>query len=68
MSEIRRTERALIWPLILGSSSVATVHHSFQYRLYGAAKPTKMVLLEISSGHGPQPSFFIIPWMLYSRP
>src|SRR5215210_3512010 len=39
LSEMRRTERALIWPLILVSSSAATLHHSFQYGLCGAVEP-----------------------------
>jgi hypothetical protein len=30
LAEINRTERARISPLILGSASVATVHHSSQ--------------------------------------
>src|ERR687893_2287523 len=40
LAEIKRTERARIWPLILGSSSVATVHHSSQKRNFGAVCPS----------------------------
>src|SRR5919202_3601647 len=39
LSEIRRTERALIWPLILVSSSAATLNHSFRYGLCGTVEP-----------------------------
>src|SRR5918997_6558930 len=38
---MRRTERALIWPLILGSSSAATAHHSFRCRLTRAVEPRR---------------------------
>src|ERR671932_1681524 len=43
LSEMRRTERVLIWSFILGSSSAATVHHSFQNRTCGAIEPLKRV-------------------------
>src|SRR5919199_3103614 len=44
LAEINRTERARISPLILGSSSVATVHHSSQKQTFGAVCPTDLTL------------------------
>src|SRR3712207_2797228 len=45
LAEINRTERARISPLILGSSSVATVHHSSQRQIFGAVCPPDMISL-----------------------
>ena len=74
LSEIRRTERALIWSLILGSSSVATVHHSSQKQIFGAVCPPDMILLRRRTDAGPQLQVVIIlrvrhpcPYTIYSR-
>src|SRR3712207_2044006 len=54
LAEINRTERARISPLILGSSSVATVHHSSQKQTFGAVCPTDAILVKASNERGPQ--------------
>src|SRR5918993_507989 len=66
VSEIKRTERALICPLILGSSSVATLHHSFRFRYPGAVEPPTLVS-ETSSDHRPQTTPLIVPLPLSVR-
>jgi hypothetical protein len=40
--------------LILGSSSVATVHHSSQKQIFGAVCPPNDILAKASNGRGPQ--------------
>src|ERR671915_851035 len=54
LAEINRTERARISPLILGSSSVATVHHSSQRQIFGAVCPPDDILAKASNGRAPQ--------------
>src|ERR671916_2242034 len=63
VAEIRRTSRARIWPLILGSSSVATVHHSSQKTLSGPVVCPRLKFARASDGRGPQ----LLPG-LYSQP
>src|ERR671916_1860176 len=64
VAEIRRTSRARIWPLILGSSSVATVHHSSQKtRFRGRSSVSNENLLVRRTDADPQ-----LPIRLYSAP
>src|SRR5215210_7907772 len=60
LAEINRTERARISPLILGSSSVATVHHSSQGQIFGAVCPPDMISLRRRTDAAPPTTRIII--------
>src|SRR5918992_2812152 len=63
LAEINRTERARISPLILGSASVATVHHSSQEQIFGAFCLPDDKITKASNGRGPQ-----LPLVIILRP